>query len=189
MTTWTILRAAGIGAYVMLFLSVAWGLAATTAPFGRRISKASATTAHQFMATCGMALMAVHIGGLLVDSYMPFSLADVAIPMASEFRPFAVAFGIVATYATTFVVVTSWMRKRIGTTWWRRTHMLAVPTFVLSMLHGLFAGTETVRPVMWWTYIATGLLVLFLLVVRALTAGYRPERAAPRQPAVATQPN
>ncbi|MGZ8636773.1 MAG: hypothetical protein ACXWX2_07355, partial [Actinomycetota bacterium] len=30
----------------------------------------------------------------------------------------------------------------------------------------------------WWTYLATGLVVVFLLVVRALTAGYRPERAA-----------
>ena len=30
-TTWILLRAAGMGAYVMLFLSVAWGLVATTA--------------------------------------------------------------------------------------------------------------------------------------------------------------
>lgn len=179
MMTWNVLRAAGIGAYVMLFLSVAWGLAATTSPFGKRISKASAATAHQFMATCGMVLMAVHVGGLLVDRYMEFSIVDVAVPMASEHRPLSVALGIVAMYATVFVVVTSWMRKRIGTTWWRRTHMLAVPTFVLSMLHGLLAGTDTVRAAMWWTYAVTGLIVLFLLVVRGLTAGYRPQRAAP----------
>jgi DMSO/TMAO reductase YedYZ heme-binding membrane subunit len=80
-------------------------------------------------------------------------------------------------YATVFVIVTSWMRKRIGTTWWRRTHLLAVPTFILSLVHGVFAGTDTVRPAMWWTYVATGLIVVFLLVVRGLTAGYRPERA------------
>jgi hypothetical protein len=41
----------------------------------------------------------------------------------------------------------------------------------------VFAGTDTVRPAMWWTYVATGLIVVFLLVVRGLTAGYRPERA------------
>jgi predicted ferric reductase len=178
MTTWTLLRAAGIGAYVMLFLSVAWGLASTTAVFGRRFSKVSATTIHQFMSTCGMFLMALHVGLLLVDPFMPFSLAGVTIPMSSAYRPVAVGFGVIAMYATVFVIVTSWMRKRIGTTWWRRTHLLAVPTFILSLVHGVFAGTDTVRPAMWWTYVATGLIVVFLLVVRGLTAGYRPERPA-----------
>jgi predicted ferric reductase len=177
MTTWNLLRAAGIGAYVMLFLSVAWGLASTTTAFGKRFSKVSATTIHQFMSTCGMFLMAVHVGLLLVDPFMPFSLADVTIPMASAYRPAAVAFGVVAMYATVFVIVASWMRTRIGTRWWRRTHLLAVPTFILSLVHGVFAGTDTVRPAMWWTYVATGLIVVFLLVVRGLTAGYRPERA------------
>lgn len=179
MTMWILLRAAGIGVYVMLFLSVAWGLAATTSVFGKRISKATATTVHQFMATCGLFLLAAHVGVLLADSFMPFSIADVTIPMASSYRPVAIAFGIVAMYATVFVIVTSWVRRRIGTAWWRRTHMLAVPTFVLSLVHGVFAGTDSVRPAMGWIYLGTGLIVLFLLVVRALTAGYRPERADP----------
>jgi cytochrome b561 len=178
-TTWVILRAAGIGAYVMLFLSVAWGLASTTSVLGTRVSKATATTVHQFIATCGLFLLAVHLGGLLVDSFLPFSLSDLTIPMATSYRPIAVAFGIAAMYTTVFVIVASWLRKPIGTKWWRRTHLLAVPTFVLSMVHGVFAGTDTVRPVMWWTYVGTGLVVLFLVVVRGLTAGYRPQRAAP----------
>ena len=179
MTMWILLRALGIGAYVMLFLSVVWGLASTTSIFGKRISKASATTIHQFMATCGLFLLAGHVGVLLADSFMPFSIADVTIPMSSTYRPVAITFGVVAMYATVFVIVTSWMRKKIGTKWWRRTHLLAVPTFVLSLVHGVFAGTDSVRPAMWWTYLATGLIVLFLLLVRAFTAGYRPERATP----------
>jgi hypothetical protein len=109
---------------------------------------------------------------------MPFSLADLVIPMSSTFRPVATTFGVVAMYLMVFVIVTSWLRKPIGTRWWRRTHMLAVPTFVLSLVHGVFAGTDAARPAMWWTYVATGLLVLFLLVVRGLTAGFRPERAS-----------
>jgi sulfoxide reductase heme-binding subunit YedZ len=179
MTTWIVLRAAGIGAYVMLFLSVVWGLVATTSVLGKRISKASATTVHQFIATSGLALLAVHLGGLLVDPFMPFSIGDLTIPMAASFRPVATTFGIVSMYAMVFVIVSSWLRRSIGTKWWRRTHLLAVPTFVLSMLHGIFAGTDSARPIMWWTYIGTGLVVVFLVVVRGLTAGYRPPRSAP----------
>jgi DMSO/TMAO reductase YedYZ heme-binding membrane subunit len=185
-TTWIVLRAAGIGAYVMLFLSVAWGLASTTSVLGKRVSKASATTIHQFTATCGLFLLALHLGGLLVDTFTPFSVADITIPMSSSFRPVAVTFGIVAMYLMVFVIVASWLRKPVGTTWWRRTHILAVPTFVLSMLHGVFAGTDSARPAMWWTYVATCLFVVFLLVVRGLTAGFRPARAA--RPAPVARP-
>jgi cytochrome b561 len=177
MTTWIVLRAAGIGAYVMLFLSVCWGLVATTAPFGKRIGKASATQVHQFMATTGLVLIGVHVGGLLLDRFMPFGALDVLVPMWGAFEPVPVAFGIVAMYLVVFVIVTSWLRKPIGTRWWRRTHLLAVPTFTISLVHGVFAGTDAVRPWMWWTYVATGLSVLFLVVVRGLTAGFRPERA------------
>jgi DMSO/TMAO reductase YedYZ heme-binding membrane subunit len=178
MTNWNILRAAGIGAYVMLFLSVAWGLVSTTTPFGKRISKPSSTLVHQFMATCGLVLLGVHLGFLLVDEFMPFSVTDLLVPMAGTYRPVATTLGIVAMYALVFVVVTSWLRKPIGTRWWKRTHLLAIPTFTLALLHGILAGTDGVRPVMWWTYVLTGLTIVFLVVVRALTVGLRPERRA-----------
>lgn len=178
MTTWVILRAAGIGAYLMVFLSVAWGLVSTTGALGRMVSKASAVTIHRFVATCGLLLLAIHVGGLLVDSFMPFGVADVTIPGVGSYRPVATAFGVIAMYASVVVVVTSWMRRRIGTTWWRRAHQLAVPAFVASMAHGVFAGSDTTRPWTWWMYVATGLIVVFLVLVRGLTAGYRPRRSA-----------
>ena len=177
MTTWVILRAAGIGSYVMVFLAVAWGLVATTSLVGSRVSRASATTVHQFLSTTGLVLLGVHIGGLLVDPFMPFDLVEVAIPMASTYRPIPVALGVVAMYAMVAVIVLSWLRKKIGTTWWRRSHLLAVPTFAMSLAHGLLAGTDSQRPAMWWLYLGSGLLVVFLVLVRGLTHGFRPPRA------------
>jgi DMSO/TMAO reductase YedYZ heme-binding membrane subunit len=177
MTTWILIRAAGVAAYVMLFLAVAWGLVSTTTPFGKRISKPSSTLVHQFMSTCGLFLLGVHVGLLLFDSFMPFDVLDVLIPFRATYRPVAVTLGIIALDATVIVVVTSWLRKRIGTVVWRRIHLLAVPAFALSLLHGILAGADASRPWMWWTYVATGLTVLFLIVVRALTADLRPERA------------
>jgi cytochrome b561 len=53
-----------------------------------------------------------------------------------------------------------------------------VPAFALALVHGVFSGTDSQEPWMFWTYVTTGLAVLFLVVVRGLTAGYRPERAA-----------
>ena len=175
MRIWVILRSAGIGAYVMLFLSVAWGLVATSAALGRRVSKASAVLIHQFFSTCGLLLLGIHVGGLLVDPFMPFGPSEILVPGAASYRPAATAFGVIAMYATVIVLVTSWIRQRIGTTWWRRMHLLAVPAFVLSLAHGV--GTDSTRPWMWWTYVVTGSAVVFLVVLRGLTAGCRPERA------------
>lgn len=190
MTTWIVLRAAGIGAYVMLFLSVVWGLISTTALFGSRVSKQSANLVHRFMATCGLFLLAIHLGGLLIDGFIPFTVPDLFVPLRSTYRPVAVAVGIAGMYLLVFVLVTSWLRRPIGTTWWRRTHVLAIPTFTVAMLHGIFAGSDTARPAMWWTYVVTGLVVVFLVIVRALTVGLRPERRQPpeRTPAREVEP-
>lgn len=179
MSTWILLRAAGIGSYLMLFLSVAWGLVATTSVVTKRISKPSANLFHAFVASTGLALLGVHLGLLLIDEFMPFSLSALTVPMASEYRPVAISAGVIAMYAIVIVVVSSWLRKPLGTTWWRRLHVLAVPAFTLALLHGVFAGTDTERPWMFAIYAITGLLVVFLTTVRALTWGYRPPRPTP----------
>jgi DMSO/TMAO reductase YedYZ heme-binding membrane subunit len=187
MTTWVLLRAAGIASFLMLFLSVAWGLVATTSIVTKRVSKPSANLFHAFVATTGLALLVVHLGLLLVDGFMPFSLASIALPMASDYRPLAITAGVVAMYAVVTVVVSSWLRRSIGTRWWRRLHVLAVPAFTLALAHGVFAGTDTERPWMFALYAASGLVVVFLILVRAFTYGYRPPRPAPAR-AVAARP-
>lgn len=179
MNTWILLRAAGIGSYLMLFLSIAWGLVATTSVVSRRISKPSANLFHAFAATTGLALLGVHLGLLLIDEFMPFSLADLTVPMSSEYRPIAITAGVIAMYAVVLIVVSSWLRKPLGTARWRRLHLLAVPAFALALAHGVFAGTDTERPWMFSLYAVTGLLVVFLTLVRAFTYGYRPPRPAP----------
>ena len=176
MTMWVIIRAAGIGAYLMLFFSVAWGLIGTTSLFGKRISKPNSILVHQFASTVGLILLAVHMAVLFLDTFMEFGLADLFVPMASAFRPVAITFGIVAMYATVVVLSSSWTRKYYSARWWRAIHLLAAPAFALALVHGVLAGTDTSRPWMWWIYVVTGSLTFFLIVLRGLTVGFRPAR-------------
>jgi DMSO/TMAO reductase YedYZ heme-binding membrane subunit len=178
-TTWILLRAAGVGAYLMLFMSVAWGLIATTAVVTKRVSKPAANLFHQFTATTGLVLLALHLGILMIDAYMPFQVLDLLVPMRSTFRPLAITAGVIAMYAAVAVTVSSWIKKKLSTKVWRSIHLLAVPAFTLALAHGVFSGTDTERWWMWGMYAVTGLLVVFLLLVRGLSYGYRPPRAAP----------
>jgi sulfoxide reductase heme-binding subunit YedZ len=176
--TWIILRAAGIGAYLVLWATVSWGLVGTTALMGRRVPRATAIAVHQFLATAAFVLLGVHIGGVLLDSFVKFKPLDVLIPMHSTFKAVPVAFGIFGMYALAVVLISSWMRKHVSTKVWRALHLLAVPAFALALVHGVFTGTDTVRPWMWWGYVITGTSVLFLMLTRTLTIGLRPERHA-----------
>jgi methionine sulfoxide reductase heme-binding subunit len=139
--TWIILRAAGIGAYLTLFGSVAWGLIGTTNLGGKKISRNTATLVHQFLATGAFILLGVHLGGLLLDRFVPFTPVDVLVPLRANFKPIAVAVGIATMYLMVVVLGSSWIRKHVGPKWWRRLHLLAVPMFSLAMAHGIFAGT------------------------------------------------
>jgi DMSO/TMAO reductase YedYZ heme-binding membrane subunit len=192
MTMWVLLRAAGIGAYVALWLAVVWGLVATTGVVKSRISKPSANHFHAFVATTGLVLLGVHLGLLLIDTYMPFTVSDVFIPMRSTFRPVAITAGVLAMYGMVLLIVSSWMRSKLSTRLWRAIHLLSVPAFVLALLHGVFTGTDTERPWMVAMYAVTGVIAFFLVVVRGLTADYRPPRpAAPvrtSKPEPATSP-
>ena len=184
MTTWVLLRAAGIGAYLVLFLSVAWGLVATTGGVAKRISKQSANHFHAFLAASGLVLLIVHAGLLIFHEYMPFSLDELLVPLSSSYRPVAVAFGVVAMYGMVAISVSSWLRTHFGVAWWRRLHLLAVPVFILSLLHGVFSGTDTERPWLIVMYATTGSVTFFLIVVRGLTHGYRhprPDQQATRE--------
>ena len=58
MITWNLIRAAGVGAFVMLWASVTWGLISTTSIFGKRVSKATSVALHQVFGTLGVLLLA-----------------------------------------------------------------------------------------------------------------------------------
>jgi DMSO/TMAO reductase YedYZ heme-binding membrane subunit len=192
MLTWIVLRAAGIAAYLMLWATVSWGLVGTTSLLGRKVARVTAINIHQFLATAAFVLLGVHIGGLLLDRFVPFTPVDVLLPFHSAYHTVPVAFGIVSMWAVVTVLFSSWLRKHISTKAWRALHLLAVPAFAMALVHGVFAGTDTVRPWMWWGYVATGGSVLFFMLTRALTIGLRPTRGAPpprsartREPAAA----
>ena len=179
MNNWNLIRAAGIGAYLMLWASVTWGLISSTEIFRWKATKATSVALHQAFSTSGLLLLGAHLYFLLKDKFLPFTWLDLVVPMRSTYRPIAVTLGIAALFMMLLgVLSTSWGRKVIGTKWWRRSHALSIPTFALTLVHGLMAGSDTKRPAMWWMYVFTACVVLFLLLVRAFTAEERRKRAA-----------
>jgi predicted ferric reductase len=188
MIMWNIIRAAGIGAYLMLWASVTWGLVATTSLFGKRVLKATSVALHQAFSTLGLLLLVTHLGVLLVDSFMPFGWLDLLVPMRATYRPAGVSFGIGAVVLIAVVLLTSWFRKQVKPGRWRQFHALSMPAFSLALVHGLMTGSDSPRPTMFWFYLATTAILLFLVLLRAMTVGIRAARRTPTPAAVSLRP-
>jgi DMSO/TMAO reductase YedYZ heme-binding membrane subunit len=102
-------------------------------------------------------------------------------PPASAWKPGPVALGVVALYLFVAVEVSSLAMRRLPRRWWRRIHLASFGAFWLATLHGLLAGTDRTNPLLFGAYATAGGLVVFLTLLRILTA--RP--AAARRAATA----
>jgi methionine sulfoxide reductase heme-binding subunit len=180
-TNWIVIRASGVGTYLALFATVAWGLIATTSFFSTRLAKSASVLIHQVLGSVALALLVIHLVGLAIDHFVQFEVLDLFIPLRTNVRPEAVALGILSMYAIVLVLITSWVRKLIGAVWWRRFHVLAAPAFALALVHGIVVGTDTTKRWLWWTYVGTALVIVFLLLVRALTGRAQPQHRPARE--------
>ena len=171
---WFVARSAGVVAWALVTASVLWGLALSTRLVRRRGVPAWLLDLHRFLATLTVVFVAVHLVALGADSYVAFGWREVFVPLASRWRPGAVAWGIVAFYLLTAVEVTSLVMRRLPRKLWRAVHTASFPLFVVSTVHALQAGTDRATIVVQWLTLTGATLVLFLALFRLLA----PRRAA-----------
>jgi methionine sulfoxide reductase heme-binding subunit len=175
--TWYVERAGGILAFLLLTGSVSLGLLLSNKASLRRWPRFAVEDVHRFVGLLAGTFITIHVGALLVDSYMPFSLENVLVPGTDPYRPLAVAAGVIAAELLVALALANRYRKSLSYRFWRRTHYLNFAVWVLAFVHGLTAGTDTSSAWALAMYLAAATLVA------ALTAG-RFVSPEPRRPAV-----
>ena len=160
--TWVITRTAGLVAYLLLWLSTAWGLAVSSRILEGRLQGAYTYDFHQFISLLAIGFMVLHLAMLLIDSYAPFSIVQILVPFLSSYRPLWVGVGILALYLVLLVTITFYIRDRIGQATFRAIHGLSLLAFLGAALHGLLSGTDMALAVVKWMYAGTFLSVVFL---------------------------
>jgi predicted ferric reductase len=159
---WYITRSAGFTAYVLLWLSTAWGLAVSSKIFDTLLHRTFTYDFHQFISLLAVGFIFLHIAVLMADRYLPYTLAQVLVPFLSPYRPIWVGIGVLAFYLTMLVTVTFYLRNRIGSKTFRSIHVLSLIAFLGAAVHGFFAGTDSSLWVTQWLYAGTFLSVVFL---------------------------
>lgn len=166
---WYIARSTGIVSWALVAAAVVWGLLLSTRLLQGRPAPKWLLDLHRHLGGLAVTFTAVHLVGLVADSYTHFGLADLLVPFASAWKPMPVALGVVAMYLLVAVELTSLVMKRIPRRQWRWVHLTSFGLFWLGTLHGITAGTDSRNPAMWISYLVVGGVVLFLTLVQILS--------------------
>lgn len=184
-TLWYVTRAAAISAYVLLSLAVIVGLM-------RSMMRSSGwrpagliwllDEGHQYIAALAAIFVVLHLGTLLLDPVVPFSVINLFVPIGEPYRPLASSLGVFALYALGAVLLSSWMRRSLSYGVWRGLHVLSFAVFVLVTLHGILAGADASAPWMRTIYGFAAGVVTLLVGLRLLISALGPTAAGQPSP-------
>jgi predicted ferric reductase len=166
---WYLARSSAIVAYFLLWLTMVFGVGVTNKLSTRWPGLARTNELHQYVSILGIAFGLFHGLILLGDQYMNFSWWQVLVPFsASSYRPLAVGLGQLAFYSWVVILISFYVRRKIGAKVWRGIHYVSYFTYLGVLVHALLAGTDAAAPWMIWFYWITGGAILFLTVYRVL---------------------
>ena len=139
---WYVTRASGIVAWLLLTASVIWGVVLSTKAFPRHRRSAWLLDLHRWLGGLTVSFVVIHVAALVADSYTHFDVADIAVPLASDWKPVAVAWGVVAAWLLVAVEVTSLAMRHLPRRAWRGVHLTSYAVFWLTSIHAALAGSD-----------------------------------------------
>ena len=132
---WYVARTSGMLAWCLMSAAVIWGLLLSTRLMNRRPSPKWLLDLHRFLGGLAVTFTVIHVAGLVGDNYLHFGRADVLVPFASQWRPTAVALGVVSLWLLAAVEVTSLLMRYLPRRRWHQVHLASYAVFWSATLH------------------------------------------------------
>ena len=165
---WYVARGSGVVAYLLLTLSVVLGIALSRRWHRPRWPRFVVHEMHRWATLVFYCFLGIHILTVAIDPYVHFSLTDVLVPFASNYRTFWLGLGILGAELALAIGASVWVREHIGYRAWHVLHALSYPVFLASLAHGLGTGTDTGTRWMTVIYVASAIAVLGATIWRLL---------------------
>jgi predicted ferric reductase len=165
---WYTARAGGMLSFGLLTITVLLGVLLA----GRRTlpgwPRFAVEDVHKFANVLTWTFIAIHGGALLLDGYFDFGLVEVLVPFASPYRPVAVAAGVVGAELLAALAVTNQLKDRLPYSTWRGAHYLNFLVWLLALVHGVTAGTDSRAAWAFAVYLAAVAVVVAATTWRAV---------------------
>jgi len=164
---WFLSRGTALVSYGLLWLSMALGLSITNRMARIWPGGPAAFEIHEYSSLAGLSFGLFHGLILMGDQYIHYNLQQVLIPFASQnYRPLWVGLGQSALYIWGGLVLSFYVRKKLGSKTWRLIHYISFLAFLLVLVHGLASGTDSKTLWAQYLYWISGGSLLFLLIYR-----------------------
>jgi len=158
MAPWILGRATGITAYLLLFALVMLGISLSHPNrAGRGRSLPTRMRAHVTLSLLALALIVLHIVVLATDRYAGVGWWGALLPMNSHYRPVGVTLGVIGVWIGLLAGLSAAAAGHLPLRLWFPLHRIAAVSFVLVLIHGLMAGSDT--NALFGMYVASGGIV------------------------------
>jgi methionine sulfoxide reductase heme-binding subunit len=141
-TLWYLTRATGAVALLLLTGAVVLGVLSSIRWRSERLPRFLVGGLHRNVTLLAVGFVVVHIVTTVADGYAPVGLKDAVIPFVSPYRPVWLGLGAVAFDLLLALVVTSFLRARLGYHMWRAVHWLAYASWPVSLMHSFGTGSD-----------------------------------------------
>ncbi len=165
---WEIARSSGIVSFWLLWFASILGVTTSSRPGNRPLPRAWFYETHRFASILALAFTALHGLALIPDPATDFDIAGVIAPGLASWRPVETGLGIVAAYGLLAVAASFYVKRIIGQRMWRAIHLTSYAAFVLALLHGVYAGSDSSEAWMRASYYAAGLSMFAVTTYRIL---------------------
>jgi hypothetical protein len=172
---WLVIRGSGVAAFALLAAATVWGLLVSSKLLGRIVKAKPLTWFHESLGIGALIATLVHVFVLSIHDFLDFSWTEILVPGVSDWRPLAVGLGVVSLYGLVVVAGSFYVKRWIGQKMWRSVHFASFGIFVSSLVHGMWAGTDTASPLMIGLYLGSAIVVFSLLALRLTGVGGRGE--------------
>lgn len=168
---WYLSRSSGIVALALLVAAMVWGILLSTRVLRPHDRPAWLLDLHRWLGGLALTMTGFHMLGLYFDGYIDYGFADLLVPGKSDYRPAAVAMGVLSLYLMVAVQATSYMRKRLSKRIWRAVHLTSYGLVWGAAMHAGMAGTDVSNRI--YQAFALGLTVAATaaVIVRLLAPG------------------
>jgi len=166
MLAWYAVRAFGFLAYFVLAASVLYGLLLSTKILDAIAHRPVSFALHKDLSIVGLILAGLHGVILLADSSFDFTPRAILVPFASPYSPVTVGIGQLTFYASLVILLSFYVRRRIGQRTWRLLHYVTFLSFAGASYHGIASGSDSGSFWAFWVYLTPITAMIFLTTYR-----------------------
>lgn len=176
---WYFGRATGLTAFLLFTLVIICGLLMKSQLLIRSLPLPMLNSIHEYLSLSALSVALLHMVSFFFDQYLHINLSEALIPFYLERSltsalgfdiGIAVGLGILATYLALILVATSLYRHKLPLKLWRTLHYLSFLFYLLILLHGLSAGTDSTNHWIQGMYAVSFVVVCVLVIVRIASA-------------------